>query len=97
VGHLWIQMREKVMSKGISEPKEDYTPTVNFRTERKSKIQLDLNGIELDDTIRATVTGKVTSLNEDKYGDSLTLKVSSIKLDKEGSTMIEALKKIKKG
>jgi len=79
------------------EPKRDYTPTVSFRTERKSKIQLDLNGIELDDTIRATVTGKVTSLNEDEYGDSLTLKVSSIKLDKEGSTMIEALKKIKKG
>ena len=85
------------MSKEISEPKRDYTPTVSFRTERKSKVQIDLNGIELDDTIKATVTGKVTSLSEDEYGDNLTLKVSSIKLDKEGSTMIEALKKIKKG
>lgn len=85
------------MNKAGKAPKEDHTPTVNFHVDKESKQKLDLSGIELNDMVVATVKGKVISLSQNNWGDGLEIKVSSIKLDKEGQTLIEALKKIKKG
>ena len=74
------------------QPKEP--PRLHISLPKEGMKGVSLSGVDLEEEVTLTITGKITELRQDEYGRSLSLHISKLAIEREEAqlSITEALK-----